>query len=332
MRLRCRPSTVNDFKNWPQYSTVRSRYGRSFGRLPGIWASLLSKGQTISAIVEDLDAPKNDSLLSLGLAVFVSDEFARQAKTLPLFWIGPELVRRIEKDESPILDLAAIRQANSRDGLNLFIWEVDVRPVPENDFLAIATDLATAFFKLHGGFKIKELMAQHPFGPVMRTAFGAGFWILQNGNADYSPPPQPEVVETAGLPFVLGFTRELARRVPGSRTSALFNYREPRIFFAPAEQRLLLCALEGNTDDEIRSESSISNSGLKKCWQSIYTRVGLRSPELLPDDGSNGGARGTEKKRRLLSYLRSHPEELRPLLMPSSKRTVSPRPPATPLA
>jgi hypothetical protein len=43
--------------------------------------------------------------------------------------------------------------------------------VLENEFLAIATDLSTAFFKLHAGFKIKELMAQHPFGPVMRAGF-----------------------------------------------------------------------------------------------------------------------------------------------------------------
>ena len=171
MRLRCRPSTASDFKNWLQYSSVRNRYGPLFGQLPGIWASLLSKGQAISAIVEDLDAPKNDSLLSLGLDVFISDEFARQAKTSPLFWIGPELIRRIEKDESPILDLAAIRRANSRDGLNLVIWEVDCRPVPENEFLAIATDLTNTFFRYHAGFKIKEVMAQQPFGPVMRAAF-----------------------------------------------------------------------------------------------------------------------------------------------------------------
>ena len=162
MRLRCRPSTATDFKNWLPYSTVRSRYGSLFGQLPAFWASLLSKGQAISAVVEDLDAPKTNGLQALGLAVFVTDEFARQAKTSPLFWIGPELIRRIEEDESPILGLTAIRQANSSDGLNLFVWEVDIRPMPENKFLAVATDLSKSFFEYHAGFKIKEVMAQHP--------------------------------------------------------------------------------------------------------------------------------------------------------------------------
>jgi len=325
MRPRCRPSTASDFKNWLQYSTVRSRYGPLFGQLPRVWASLLSKDQVISAAVEDFDAPQKNGPLGLGLAVFISDEFAREAKTSPLFWIGPELIRRIEKDDSPILDLPAIRKANSRNGLNLFIWEVGVRPLRENEFLAVAADLSTAFFKYHEGFNVKELMAQHPFGDVMRSGFQVGFWSLQNGDVDYAPPPPPEVIENAGAPYVMGLTRELARKMPGCWISTLFNYREPRIFFTPAEQRLLLSALEGHTDDDISNESAISSSGVKKCWQSIYTRVGLQLPELLPQNGSNAGARGSEKKRRLLSYLRNHLEELRPLLPSSSKRPPSQR-------
>jgi hypothetical protein len=293
-----------------------------FGQLPGIWASLLSKDQAISSVVEDIGAPKKGSLLALGLSVFIRDEFARQAGTSPLFWIGPELIRRIEKDDSPILDSAAIRKANSGDGLNVFVWEIDIRPVPENDFLAIASDISNMFFKQHAGYKIKEVMAQHPFGRVMHAGFQVGGWFLQNGRGEYAPLPEPK----PGAPFVLGFTRELARKLPGRWISTLFDYREPRIFLSPAEQRLLLRALEGHTDDEISNELAISSSAVKKCWQSIYTRVGLRLPELLPQSDSNGSARGSEKKRHLLSYLRIHPEELRPLLPPSSKRSVAERP------
>jgi hypothetical protein len=54
MRLRHRPSTAADFQAWLQYSTVRSRYGPLFGKLPEVWGSLLSNGEAISSVVEDL--------------------------------------------------------------------------------------------------------------------------------------------------------------------------------------------------------------------------------------------------------------------------------------
>jgi hypothetical protein len=149
---------------------------------------------------------------------------------------------------------------------------------------------------------------------VFRASVQIGGWLLQNGKGEYEPVDDPEAIERAGEPFVLGITREIAQQSPGSWLASLFDYRAPILFLTPAEQNLLGCALSGGTDEEMAEVLAISTSAVKKCWQSIYTRVGLRLPTLLPDDGYDGGKRGAEKKRRLLSYLRSHPEELRPSL------------------
>jgi DNA-binding NarL/FixJ family response regulator len=111
-----------------------------------------------------------------------------------------------------------------------------------------------------------------------------------------------------------GQPRELAQKNAGCWLATLFDYGQPIIFLTPAEQRLLTCALREWTDDEIAKGLAISTSAVKKCWQSIYTRVGLRLPTLLPED-DDGGKRGVEKKRHLLSYVRNHPEKLRPLLL-----------------
>ncbi len=323
MRLRHRVSTPADFKTWLPYSTVRSRYGPLFAKLPEVWGPLLSQEQAISSVVEDLDAEKGRGLLALGLSVFVSDEFVREVKRSAPFWIGPELITRVRRNSSPILDRAAIRRANSQEGLNLFCWEADIRLVPEGDFLAVCTEIATAFFEEHAGFNIKELMGQHPFGPVLRAALQVGGWSFQNERGEYVSAPDPEVIEESGAPFVLGMTRELARKVPGCWLTTLFDYRSPRVFFTGAEQRLLSCALDGRTDDEIAKTLAISTSAVKKCWQSIYTKVGVRLPQLLPEDGESANGRGAEKKRRLLSYVRSHPEELRPLMPFSLERERS---------
>jgi hypothetical protein len=56
---------------------------------------------------------------------------------------------------------------------------------------------------------------------------------------------------------------------------------------------------------------------VKKRWHAIYERVEEVDRELLPPwngNGSRPGARGAERRRQLLGYLRQHPEELRPSL------------------
>jgi hypothetical protein len=79
-------------------------------------------------------------------------------------------------------------------------------------------------------------------------------------------------------------------------------------------------ALLGRTDPETADELVVSLSAVKRCWESVYARASLGLPELLPDDSLYlAGGRGMEKRRRLLSYLREHAEELRPVLPPSSR-------------
>ena len=70
------------------------------------------------------------------------------------------------------------------------------------------------------------------------------------------------------------------------------------------------------SDEEIAALLDVTLSTVKKRWASIYDCVAEQQPEALPEAG--GGAipapqtRGQEKRRHLLSYLRQHPEELRP--------------------
>lgn len=323
MRLRRRPSTASDLREYARYLTVRARYGSLFERLSAVWCALFKRESLLSVVVEDLDRTERDRLLGLGVSVFLSDDFLRYAKTPPLFWIGPELIRRITRNDSPILDIAAIGRANSGEGLNLFVWEADIRSPDEPGMLATASELIAAFVELHSGFRIKEAINQHPFGRMFREGVELGGWFLEAPTGEYVPVDDAEAVERAGAPFILGLTRELARKRPGTRFSTVFEYRNPRLFLTPAQQRLLNSALSGQTNEEIAQTLAVSVSAVKKCLQAIYARASLRLAELLPDGSCEYGCegrRGAEKKRRLLTYLRDHPEELRPF-SPSSTRT-----------
>ena len=46
-----------------------------------------------------------------------------ELKTPPDFWVGPELTARIVRGICAFLTRKQLREANSRDGLNLVCWE-----------------------------------------------------------------------------------------------------------------------------------------------------------------------------------------------------------------
>ena len=98
--------------------------------------------------------------------------------------------------------------------------------------------------------------------------------------------------------------------------SLFVYYSPPRFGFNRSEQRLLVAALEGGTDKEVSDVLGISLFAVKKTWRIIYERVATCQPEMVPANTQVDALtqdRGKQKKQRLLSYLREHPEELRPV-------------------
>lgn len=90
-------------------------------------------------------------------------------------------------------------------------------------------------------------------------------------------------------------------------------FAEPRCGFSSGEQRVLACAIEGMTDQEIAGELATTPNAVKQAWRSIYQRVADRVPGMLAATSSfEGGKRGPEKRRRVIAYAESHLEELRP--------------------
>ncbi|MGB8762013.1 MAG: hypothetical protein WCD01_14015, partial [Candidatus Sulfotelmatobacter sp.] len=73
-------------------------------------------------------------------------------------------------------------------------------------------------------------------------------------------------------------------------------------------------AMQGSRDAELSRELGVSLSFVKKTWCSIYKRAFEKLPELNLDIATGSiPQRGKEKKQLVLSYLREHPEELRPI-------------------
>jgi hypothetical protein len=240
-------------------------------------------------------------------------------KRAPHFWIGPELTRRIMADESPLLTGKQLREANSRNGLNMVCWEGPIRLEHEGDGEVQRYSMA-AFMEERRGYLWKEIIGiQTATAEQLDFLLRAGGYLWDALADGYTSALRSDPSDVVGKPHILGTTPDLERqrdKWAASWVGEVFDYHPPRLGLTRSEQRLLACALPGSTDEQLAETLGTSLAVVKKMWVSIYRRVELRLPaliaDILPSDVLATG-RGREKRRHLLAYLREHPEELRPV-------------------
>jgi len=327
MRLRVRPMGLQDAENCVSLLALhpeeRRRYGALLEQLPAAWKRLIRTESLNSAVVEDVDG--GAQIVAFGATAFISDGFLRRLKTAPLVWMGPELVCRALANDGAILSPAGIRDANSADGLNVAVWAGVTRAAGPQQQSLLLLQVARVFTREHGGYRLKEIIVQPNEISVAHVVLNMGVlpWLPSEDCYWYGRVPRLE--EWIQNPFIFGSTRELAYESFGTWLSMLFSYSPPRIYFRPAEQRLLLAALRGLTDEELSDELGISRSAVKKTWLMVYDRAAAALPGEWPDRAVDDAEtkRGKEKKQHLLAYLRGHMEELRPVLPPRNGAGVT---------
>jgi hypothetical protein len=331
MSIRYRSMRPNDVRECVDivaaHSIVGPRYGSLIADLGPAWLRLLSCNGFGSATVFEEVEQAGSRLLGVGISVFVTDDFLRELKTPPLFWIGPELAKRVAcGDHSPLLSQRQIQEANSRGGLNLAVWHACIR-IEDIQRVEVWDKLMAAFLDYHRGFFLKELVAQGESAQHLEGLRNTGGFLLKPGDGNYGDFNRKDLHELVLEPHVAGLNREMALQQLGSWIGTLFLYQPPQFGFSRSEQQLLLSALPGGTDEELSDDLGVSLSTVKKTWRSAYDRVAARLPELIPSQSpSNGQAskRGRDKKQHLISYLREHPQELRPVSRKLLRQSASP--------
>lgn len=292
-----------------QHPILATRYGQTIKNLRAVWLGLVGRESFRAVVFENSQLSRNQ-IIGIGISIFVCDEFLNLIKRPPFFWMGPELTRRISRGESPLLPDGKVREANAKGGLNVITWEGVVRP----EFMSVESHTAvfSAFVEQHRGFLLKELTCQGTTPEILEAILRSG-GLLLGEHGRYIESIDRSLDEIVNMPHHLGITRQLALSRTGTWIASLFAYQAPRCGFRPSEQRLLVAALRGRTDQELAKELGISLSAVKKSWLSIYQRAANHLPSLFDNhDGQEDGERGKEKKQHLIAYLRDHPEELRP--------------------
>jgi DNA-binding CsgD family transcriptional regulator len=317
MAIICRPMRPRDVADCvvivAGHTALVDRYGDVLNSLRSVWLSLLGREAFRAYVYKDVQ-DSSSLIVGVGCSAIVSSDFLRKVKTPPFFWIGPELTRRVRDGNSPLLSDKQVREANSKGGVNLVIWEgaTHVDYVDRTDLL---NSFLGTFIELHRGFLLNEVVGNGFTRGALAAVMRAGYLLVSKTDGSYTDTVDGSIHDVIGQPHIVGLTRELAPGRAGTWASSLFVYQAPRFGFTASEQRLLLTALLGGTDNDLADERGISLSAVKKAWQSIYERVSVCDPELAPSPHmSEAGAfeRGKMKKQRLIAYLHDHPEELRP--------------------
>jgi len=320
MSLRSRTMQPRDVRECAEivvaHPAIGPRYSHSIKDLSEAWLRLLDYEAKTALVLEELNGSKA-TICFVGVSIFASDDFVREIKTPPLFWVGPELAQRFIRGNSPILSSRQFREANSLGGLTTVTWEACIRAGYETH-IELHRKILGMFIENHRGYLWKEAVASQ-----LESAERLQ-WTVQTGGLIWDPVKRRyvktlkrDLQEFVREPHIVGVTRDLEHGRPGSWVGALFDYHPPRLGFSPREQRLLQSALEGErgTDQELAAALGVSLPTVKKMWLSVYRRVADTQPEIIPASGrpeTGTSERGKEKRRHLLAYLREHPEELRP--------------------
>ena len=272
-----------------------------------IWKGLIRSRSFNCTVIEAGRPVQGHRIVGFGAAVFVSRAFADAELSQPRPCVNSRIIASIDSGRSVVLSEAELRACNTTGGLDMVVlfgsWRRDIlNPAGVSE---VATALATRFMEQHLGHRFNRLMIES-VGPE-EDAMGEQMHAWRRV-CKFDEPGQP----TRTL-WVL--TAEDALNVAASIINPLFHRGEPILRLRDADQRLLLAALGGVTDEELSSKLDISLTAVKKRWLSIFERTIDARPDLFPpvDGQKDGQKRGRQKRHHVLAYMRTHPEELRPI-------------------
>ena len=156
---RMQPSDVRESAEIiAKHPVIGPRYGSLIAELPAAWLRLLSCAAGDAWVFQAEEGP-HAPICFVGVGVIANDNFVRDLKTPPHFWLGPELTKRILRGETPLLSDKEIRDANSSGGLNHVVWEGCALHEFENN-PELYRFIMDAFIQQHRGYLWKEVISQ----------------------------------------------------------------------------------------------------------------------------------------------------------------------------
>jgi hypothetical protein len=273
-----------------------------------VWNELLDSPAFQANVIESERAHNGHRILGCGMGVFVDPVFVDRELEDPRQGLNARIIASLAADESVVLDRDAIASGNAGTGLdfvNMYgTWRSGI--FDPNELAEVQALLGTSFVEAFAGYR---------FNRVLKEAIGRSRIELARATGTYRLIAEFPEAESA-LAVV---SAESARAAPYSLAARMYRYQSPVLRLRPAEQALLTAALDGKTDAELSRNLGLSIEAVKKRWISIFGRFDEFKPEILSSTGVNDSRRGPQKRHRVVAYIRTHLEELRPYAWDSSR-------------
>lgn len=263
------------------------------------WRSLLRYPFACATVLEASPAIGGHHLIGFGASVVVSPSFADAEIANPRPDINSRVIASIHSSRPVLATRSEVARANSGEGVDVVVlcgaWRDEIlNPAERQDVQAL---LALSFTERHAGYRIRRIINESA-DELAREFIERS--VVFEVVAEF---PEHERV-------LYSMTRESAKALPGSLGNVLFTFREPVLRLRDSDQQMLLAALRGATDQELARELGVTFAAVKARWRSTFARIAEAMPDLV--SGTVEEHRGSQKRHRVVAYVRSHPEELRP--------------------
>lgn len=156
------------------------------------------------------------------------------------------------------------------------------------------------------GFNLAEIMIEAHSEAVMIELLKGGFTKVNT----YDEWWEKNHGTRQTCPALMTVNRRAAQQGADFHILRMFVFSEPKYLFSLPERTLLDEALGGLTDKELSLKLSIGVDAVKGRWKSIYAKTEDRFVDVIEEDSNK--TRSKEKRRKVIDYVRLHPEELRP--------------------
>jgi hypothetical protein len=270
---------------------------------------LLDAGSMMGDLIDLVEPDGASRVIAIGGGVFVPNRVAAAAREQPRPGFTERLLRSHVTSGAMALNRREIEMANAREGLSLVVlfhnW---IGSLSDELASEVRRHLMVGFLRDMQGFNMIELLAEARESEL-KWVLAGGFRVRSDYADAYAEHPDPKRRR-----LLIGISRDEAHASEGSFLSLVFNYTPPRFGFTRSQRKLLVQAVQHKTDTEIAAALGVSLSAVKKTWAAIFDRVSDDFPEMenVRATGRSPATRGAQKRHRLLTYLQTHPEELKP--------------------